>query len=366
MSLIFVNERGKAEKFLACTKGSKVMALYVIASSKVSTIHGISIAGRTPKATLYTPAYDIEYLVLGIKGCREIPVTPEGIPTPALITRACLRVSGIPYLVVNAGSYVEPKIPHIVLPSRCVGERIDERSALPYGTSRRLFSEAHSLGSVLSKLARVFVIGESMPGGTTTALAIMTSLGYDAWGRVSSASPYNPHKLKELVVEKALSRLVEKHGEGYDVFTAVDEVGDPLHLSIAGLVLGLTKGGAHVILAGGTQMGAVLAILKDLVRRELTNIAVGTTKWIINDSTSDMKELISEIAPEVPLIAINLDFSNAPYEGLRYYEKGFVKEGVGAGGTAIAAHAIMGISMEKILEEIFKEYAEVIKHVGIS
>ncbi len=365
MSLIFINESMKAREFLMTIRNTKVLAVYTIASTKVSTIPGISIAGKSPAHILYTPAYDVEYLVYGVRGCSELPITPEGIPTPALITRACLKTSGFPYIIVNAGSFIEPKVPHMVLPSRCVGERIDESAALPPGTARRLFSEAYQLAQHIRKLADTFIIGESMPGGTTTSLSIMTALGYNAWDKVSSASPDNPHELKKQVVKKALKRLAEKYPKECDVFTVVDEVGDPLHISLAGLTLGLIENGAQVILAGGTQMCAVLAIMKKLKGQKLTNMIIGTTRWIVNDITSDIRGLVLEIAPEVPLVAIDLDFSKTPFEGLRYYERGFVKEGVGAGGTAIAVHTILGLSADEILNEIIREYNEVMAYVQV-
>ncbi|MEO0887984.1 MAG: TIGR00303 family protein, partial [Cyanobacteria bacterium J06648_10] len=37
-------------------------------------------------------------------------------------------------------------------------------------------------------------------------------------------------------------------------------------------------------------------------------------------------------------LASQISFGQSPYVQLRAYEQGFVKEGVGAGGCAIAAH----------------------------
>ena len=42
----------------------------------------------------------------------------------------------------------------------------------------------------------------------------------------------------------------------------------------------------------------------------------------------------------MPLLATQLSFAAAQAEALRAYERGFVKEGVGAGGCAIAAHLL--------------------------
>lgn len=118
------------------------MFLVLISSTLTSTIPGISIAGASPELTLYTPALDVEYLVAGLpKSLNVIPATPDGLPTPAVLTRASLELLGLPVLVVDAGSKVEPRIPHAELPSRTVGD-IRSGRALPGGTSRALFEEA--------------------------------------------------------------------------------------------------------------------------------------------------------------------------------------------------------------------------------
>ncbi len=353
--LIYARLKDKGRKFIEDVKGRRVFALYFIGSTKTSTIPGISIAGATPELTLYTPAVDVEYLVLGKPVSSEhIPVTPEGIPTPALITRAVLEKTGMPFMVVDAGSFIEPKIPHTLLPSRCVGERIDTGRALDYETTRKLYREAGILASKIAKAAEVIVLGESIPGGTTTTLGTLVALGYNAWGKVSSAGPSNPHSLKEEVVRKGLERNPDLPTS--DPFKAVSRLGDPVHVSIAGFLEEAVRRGLKIILAGGTQMASVLAIaVKNGVELN-DNVVVGTTRWIIEDESSDINGLVEMISPDTPVIAYNYDFSNAPYEGLRYYEKGYVKEGVGAGGTSIAATAVMGFNYNELVESIYKEY----------
>jgi len=54
-------------------------------------------------------------------------------------------------------------------------------------------------------------------------------------------------------------------------------------------------------------------------------------------------------------MAYEYDFSNSPYEGLKYYEAGYVKEGVGAGGIGILAEA-KGIKPSEVHNLIYKEY----------
>jgi NaMN:DMB phosphoribosyltransferase len=127
--------------------------------------------------------------------------------------------------------------------------------------------------------------------------------------------------------------------------------------AFAGLVVGAA---AHVpvLMAGGTQMSAILAVVKALNPDVLCNVAIGTTGWIINDSSSDLKGIVAQIS-DVPILAADIDFSLSRFEGLKAYEKGIVKEGVGAGGAAIAAMAEWegAITKDMLLKEIERNYA---------
>ncbi len=356
MGLIYAYRRLEAEEFINSVKGGVVYALYFIGSTKTSTIPGISVAGASPEMTLYTPAIDVEYLFHGKPVSIDvIPTTPEGIPTPAVLTRASLKAAKIPFMVVDTGSYLRPQIPHITLPSRTVGESIDTGKALPYHVVEKLYRDARSLAKVLPGHADLVVLGESIPGGTTTALGTLVALGYDAWGKVSSAGPKNPHDLKRRVVEKGLKL---ESLPTRDPIRAAASLGDPVHISMAGFLAGAIDRGLKVILAGGTQMAAVLALAKHSgVELSSRNIIIGTTRWLINDPYSDLIGLVRMIEPSVPVVAYNFNFADAPYQGLRLYEEGYVKEGVGAGGTAVAAHAVKGVAASVITEGIYREYA---------
>jgi NaMN:DMB phosphoribosyltransferase len=54
----------------------------------------------------------------------------------------------------------------------------------------------------------------------------------------------------------------------------------------------------------------------------------------------------------VPLIASQLSFASSRFHQLRAYEQGFVKEGVGAGGCAIAAHLYQHWGQRELLGAI--------------
>ncbi len=357
--LIYAHQGDEARKMLSSARDGRILSIYFIGSTKTSTIPGVSVAGATPELTLHTPAVDVEYLFHGRPlSTDQIPVTPEGIPTPALITRAALESSDIPFIVVDAGSYIEPKIPHIDLPSKTVGERIDLGKALPYDTAKSLFDESKALARKLASLVKLIILGESIPGGTTTALGVLVGLGYEAWGMVSSAAPKNPQDLKQRIVREGLERSSKLPTD--DPFEAVASLGDPLHVSMAGFLAGAVERDAKVMLAGGTQMAAVLAIAKHANIPLEGRVMIGTTRWLISDNSSDLIGLVKMICPSIPVVACDLDFSNAPHEGLRYYEEGYVKEGVGAGGTSIAATIIKGVIREKLLNSIYEEYERLV------
>ena len=100
-------------------------------------------------------------------------------------------------------------------------------------------------------------------------------------------------------------------------------------------------------------MGAVLAILSRLGALK-GKVSVWTTRWVLQDPQSNISKLISYF-DGVELMASGVDFSDAPYDGLRAFERGFVKEGVGAGGTMLLAES-MGVDKNEIKSAIYSEY----------
>jgi uncharacterized protein (TIGR00303 family) len=174
-------------------------------------------------------------------------------------------------------------------------------------------------------------------------------LGVDA--HVSSSMPKNPQSLKNGVVEKALKRSDSK--EPYDV---IANVGDPMIPFVAGM-LSTASEITNVILAGGTQMAAVLAIAKSTGYDE-NRVAIGTTSYIIDDKDANLLDMVKSIS-DIPVLSIDPKLKNSKFDGLRAYSKGFVKEGVGAGGSMIASILKTGIDSKKLLELIDKEYSRV-------
>jgi uncharacterized protein (TIGR00303 family) len=357
--VILAHEETKGEAFLKKIEGKKPLFACVIGSTETAKIPGLSAAGRYPELTEYTPAADAELLLLGSCKCiKGVPVTPEGIPTPALITMSALRLADIPTLVVSGGVKIKPLAPYLELGGKPGG---DIRRGRAVEGVEEILLRAKVAGENLSKLVEYLVVGESVPGGTTTALGVLSAVGVDAKGKVSSSMPNNPHELKIKVVEEGLKAAKAGFGTfASNPLKAVSCVGDPMIPAFAGLVLGAAPR-VPVLMAGGTQMGAVLAVVKALDSVILSNVAIGTTRWIIEDKSADLKGIISQIA-DIPILAADLDFSRSRFDGLRAYESGFVKEGVGAGGAAIAAIAKSKgtLTAATLLEEVERNYQRLV------
>jgi len=348
-----------AERFLSRITGKNPLFVCTIATTETAKIPGISAAGKHPELTDYTPPADVEMLLLGRCKCMSrVPMTPEGIPTPALITMSALRLAEIPSIVVSGGLRVKPHVPLVDLggtPGR------DIRTGKAVDNAEEVLERARTLGETLARTAEYVVVGESIPGGTTTALGILLAMGVDARGKVSSSMPRNPHELKIGVVEEGLKASGIEFGTLADnPIKAVSCVGDPMVPAFAGIVVGAADR-VPVLMAGGTQMGAVLTVVKALKREALGNVALGTTRWIVADPTADLKGIIAQIA-DVPIMAANLDFSRSRFEGLRAYEAGVVKEGVGAGGASIAAMAKSRgfVTRDLLLREIERNYEQLV------
>ncbi|MCD6523549.1 MAG: TIGR00303 family protein [Thermococcus sp.] len=330
----------------------KSLFLLVLGNTEISTVPGISVAGATPELTKLTPVADAEYLFhekpLTID---TIPVTPGGHPTPAIITKAAKELANFPVLVVRGGTYLAPLVPHVYI-SDAVGRDFRKGPALPeFG---EIIKRAKLLGEELNKTPiKELVIGESTPGGTTTAQAVLWALGYDA--KTSSASPDNPQSLKEKVIQEAFKRVGIEHGGLRDnPLEALRQFGDPMMAAVIGISLGFRR---DIVLAGGTQMLAVSALLKAL-GEDLDRFMVATTKWVVNDSSATFLDTAKEIG--IVSYAADLDFSNSEFKGLRDYENGYVKEGVGAGGATWLAVKV-GFSPEEVsakVEELYRRLME--------
>jgi len=340
-------ERG--QKFIKDVEQKQFLFSFIISYTETCEIPGITVAGADPDFIKFTPPADAEFIHYGYcKSIDIIPMTPDGKPTPALLTRASLKTASIPQVVINAGCKISPKLPYLET-SLPFGKNISTEPGLEQSSVTHAIDYGKIVGKTLASCTNCLVIGESIPGGTTTALAVMKGLGIDA--RVSSSMPKNPKSLKNEVVEKALRRSDSK--EPYDI---IANVGDPMIPFVAGM-LSTASEITNVILAGGTQMAAVLALAKTTGYDE-NRVAIGTTSYITGDSNANLLEVIESIS-DIPVLSVNPQLADSKFDGLRAYSEGFVKEGAGAGGSMIASLLKTGMNSKKLLSIIDDEYTRI-------
>jgi len=136
----------------------------VISYTDTSAIPGITAAGANRDFVKYTPAADAEFLYYGFCKCIDkVPITPDGNPTPAIITRGALGLADIPFLVVDAGSKIKPSIPYVSF-GIDPGHNIESGVAVESIDVKKAFEYGRILGRQLGKSCDLMVLGESIPG----------------------------------------------------------------------------------------------------------------------------------------------------------------------------------------------------------
>lgn len=354
--LLFAAAEATGRAFAERWRGQTPLFLCVLAHTDTCLIPGVSAAGTTEELRPFTPAADAEALLYGRPRCLPgLPSNPLGPPGPAAVTRAAVQLARLPVQLVGTGLRVWPDAPLTRVPGG-PGARVDGGRAVPH--ARGLYDAGLALGRQCAGTHRRIVLGESVPGGTTTALAVLLALGVRARGMVSGSMPDNVHPLKERLADAGLAAASLRPGDGVaDPLGAAAAIGDPMQPLAAGVAIGATGAGADVLLAGGSQMLAVAALIQAVAGPEpLARIAVGTTPWVVRDPSAAVPALCALVHPRLPLLAANLDFSASRHPGLRRYEGFLVKEGVGAGGACIAALLATGASIDALHQAIDRAY----------
>ena len=363
--------------------------ILTVAYTETVQLPGISGAGITEELRELTAQADAEILYHGKALCLPggVPSNPTGTPGPSIITRAAFDLlPGIGYVCVDAGLKTPPAIPGVLSPDGAGPARaVITGQALGPDEERatRLFSAGWRLGDQLGRanaLNGYLVLAESVPGGTTTALGVLLGLGLDAERRVSSSMPgdYSHHLKLEAVQTGFAATGQAKGGFARNPLGAAACLGDPMQPVVAGMALAASKY-CPVVLAGGTQMAAVLALaaaVRAVPGERLTGldfngvnferIALVTTGWVANDVSSDLAGLAALTEARFgplgsPYFAANLNFSQSHFPPLRFYEAGYVKEGVGAGAAAFAAMLATGCSAQDLLPAIEKVYKNLVE-----
>ncbi|MFH0967125.1 MAG: TIGR00303 family protein [Methanobacteriota archaeon] len=311
----------------------------ILSNTLLSTVPGLSGAGPNPLGSLMVPNLDAELIMQGrITSCDATPNTQSGCPTPASITRSMTELAGFPLLLINAGLVHEPIVPCLDL-NTCPGG--DPRDGPSVPDAETLYHWGRWAGRFFSGTYDTLVIGECVPGGTTTALCVLRTLGYDA--HVSSAAVSSPSQLKEEIYASVSSRISDKGI--LDPLSVIRETGDPMMAVASGIISTYT---GKIYLAGGTQMLAVAAVAKGLSMQPPDVI---TTVYVRNDVSANCSEIAEQIG--VSLTVVDPDFGSLAHSGLVRYCIGEVKEGMGAGGAIFLAHR-MGYELPEIKDAILR------------
>ena len=321
--------------------------LLLLAATETAAVPGISAAGATPASRRGTAAADAELLLAGPGAARPhaLPPLPAGV-SPALISHVVLRELGWLQraLVLDLGCALAPSVPHLRLPG---GESAGPARCLSSGQAmdptrvEALLRRGRTWGERLTP-AEPLVLAECVPGGTTTALAVLRGLGLPADGLVSGSLRTSAHGLKAGLVQRGLT-AAGLPGAAPGPQRVLAAVGDPMQALAAGLLLGAAERGVPLLLAGGSQMAAVLALALALappsLRAPLTAAApIATTAWVAEETGSDLEQLLAligaqwQVRPRLEVAGLRFHRCSSP--ALGDYERGYVKEGVGAGGLA--------------------------------
>ncbi len=303
--------------------------ILVAGATRTAEIDGISAAGATRDLLLHTPSADAEILAYGDTVRAPVtPVSPTGCPTPAVVTRGVRELLGFDVTVVDGGLARPTGAPTVSVGAR---PGRDVREPDPVQTGPGAFAAAREFGRSLPD-DRV-VVGETIPGGTTTALAVLRALGEDAVESTSSSLPENPLELKRRVVDAAFSSSdLEPGAAAHNPERAVRYVGDPVLAVAAGLTAGALESGTDVVLGGGTQLLAVAALVRHAgVPRRAT---LATTTYLADD--------VPELESAAEALGLDRRVSDPGFGideagPLSAYADGVAKEGAAMGGALALA-----------------------------
>lgn len=337
--------------FIESLRGKSATFMLALSNTDTAKIEGITQAG-IPGMIHLTPTLDSEFLCSGeVRSLENIAATPKGVPTPALISRAVHLLH--PYNnieLLNLGLEVTPKINYFTLhnfdiyPSRSIdtGANID---------AQEVFQKGVEFGQNYECKNDYIILGESVPSGTTTATATALALGYDCKDKFSSSFKDVPNDIRQSTIAKALYTVKEDD----DIFDILSCVSDNMIIFNAGFILGLNNK-IPLILAGGTQMACVLLVVNKILEMmdgtiETSNLALCTTKWVAQDTNSDIKALLELLNFNINSYFVDFDFSLSNHPALKLYDEGEAKEGVGAGG-ALMYGVLNGLNKEQITSKV--------------
>jgi uncharacterized protein (TIGR00303 family) len=324
--------------------------LLAIGTTETAQIDGLSAAGADPEAMRWTPAADAELLAYGEPvAAPTVPVSPTGCPTPSLVTRAVRDHLGFDLVTLDAGVDATTAAPTVT-----VGDRpgADIRQPEPVTNAPTIWERAREFGASLPD--EHLLIAESIPGGTTTALGVLTALGEDVG--VSSSLPDNPIERKRQVVEAGLAVSgLEPGALAGEPIDAVRLLGDPVLGALGGVVGGALRAGRAVTLAGGTQLLAVAALVRHAGIDDPLSIA--TTSYVGSDDAVDFGAAAERF--DLDCTVTDPGFDRADHVAAERFVHGEAKEGVGMGG-ALALATWRDLDMAAVRSRFLDRYDRLI------
>ena len=260
----------------------------VIAGTNTSQIPGISAAGINAKSRRITALADAEFLLKGASKYHKykLPLLNAGV-TPALISYVCSKLINVYPVVVPLGIGVKPYFNHLVVEDRDLGPS----KCLTTGKSmtKERVLNLYERGLTIGKSSKQpILISESVPGGTTTAQAVMEAFGLRVSNLVGSSLFKAPRELRRKVVQKGLLNANLK--TDFDSFDVVAALGDPFQAFSMGLIIGARLAKQTVILSGGSQMLAVILLVLEFLGEEnkddfIEDVFIATTGWLVKDNS---------------------------------------------------------------------------------
>ena len=345
----------------------------ILAGSQTAEVEGISSAGSTSISRRYTAIADAELLLRGPAHPAKWPLPPlPGGVSPALISYVASRFLEIKPTIISSGLLQKPSFNHITLESDDIGPArcLSSGKAMEIARVKSLVEGGFKIGK---QCKRPLLITECVPGGTTTAFAILAGLGISVNGLISGSHRNPPSELKaELVNQGIKAAKLEDNPSSIDLMAAV---GDPFQPIAVGLLMGAKESGREILLGGGCQMLAVLALALNEIKTEshsefVKKILVGTTSWLVEESLSSSKKrnsfihLMNHVGKHFKVsisgLASGYRFNDSNQKVLRDYEIGYVKEGVGAGALSLLAQ-IKGLTQKEMIRKCDIEVANLFK-----
>jgi len=329
----------------------KATFLLALSHTKTANIKGITQAGL-PGLMHLTPTLDAEFLICGkLKSLKKLPKTAKGIPTPALITRSVH--------LLHPFGHIEALDLGLPTPPRLKAKKLHHFAIPPSGkiskganiNAKEIFEKGYRFAESYQLKDDYLILGESVPSGTTTATATALALGYEAEGFFSSSFKDVPNDIRQRTIAKALQKAKNQT----DLFDILGTVSDNMLIFNAGFILGV-NGRFPMVLAGGTQMAAVLLVANRIIDYmgtafEAKNLMLCTTKWVAKDKHSNIKALLQMLDFPIDAYYTYFDFSQAHTPALKRYDKGEAKEGVGAGGAVMYGY-LNGVSKAEISRQV--------------